>query len=139
VPTAEEIRSNVLELYRRAYDAGDYEPTKNFLSPAFACSNPTYPMSGFEEIRTGIEMQRAAFADLKMEITHCFPSDDAVSIVWTMSGRHVKAIYGVEASGRNFTASGISIHELSDGHSIGAHSCTNIVTVLQEAHLHPKP
>lgn len=134
MPTVEEIRAKVLDVYRRAYADGDYEPVREFLSSQFACSNPTYPMAGYDEIRTGIEMQRDAFADLNMNITHCFASQDAVTIVWIMSGRHEKAIYGIEPSGNAFTATGISVHELSDGRSIGAHSSTNILTALQQAH-----
>jgi predicted ester cyclase len=120
---AETTRMNFLNMYDRAMHHADYGPTEEFCKPVFACTNPNYEISGIDGIKRSIDMQREAFEGLKFDINLSFATDDGIAIVWTMSGRHVKEIYGVPASGKHFSADGISVHELADGKSIGGWSC----------------
>lgn len=128
----ETVRMNFLHMYDRAMHHGDYGPTIEHCKPVFACTNPNYEIDGIEGIMRSINMQREAFEAMKFEINLSFATDDGIAIVWTMSGRHIKEIYGIPASGKEFVADGISVHELADGKSIGGWSCGAVTKVLQE-------
>ena len=128
--TAEDTRVKFLHMYDRAMHHGDFGPTEEFCMPNFACTNPNYEINGIDGIKKSINMQRAAFENLRFEITLSFATEEGIALVWEMSGRHVKEIYGVQPSGKQFSAQGISVHELSDGKSIGGWSCGDVVKNL---------
>ncbi|KQX22606.1 hypothetical protein ASD39_08405 [Sphingomonas sp. Root50] len=127
----ETTRMNFLHMYDRAMHHGDYGPTIEHCKPAFACTNPAYEIAGIDGIKRSIDMQREAFEGLRFDINLSFATDDGIAIVWTMSGRHVKEIYGIPASGKDFVAEGLSVHELADGKSIGGWSCGAVVDRLR--------
>ena len=133
MPNAEETRMQFLHMYDRAMHHGDFGPTEELCMPNFACTNPNYEISGIDGIKNSINMQREAFENFKFTVVLSFATEDGIALVWQMSGRHVKEIYGVKASGKEFQAEGISVHELQDGKSIGGWSCGDVVKKLTEA------
>jgi len=130
----EEIRLKFLHMYDRSMHFGDYGPTEELCSVAFACTNPNYEIDGISGIKNSIDSQRNAFEDFHMEIDFSFASDDGVGLSWRLTGRHVNEIYGVPPSGKRIEAQGLSIHELADGKSIGGWSAGNVLEKLREAY-----
>ena|SRR5688572_13870991 len=130
----EKLRQKFLHMYDRAMHHGDYGPTEELCKLTFACSNPSYEIEGITGIKRSIDNQRAAFEGMKFTIDFCFACEEGLALAWTISGRHVKEIYGVPPSGKYFEAQGLSVHELADGKSIGGWSCGAVTEKLKAAY-----
>lgn len=133
-PTPEETVRRFVEVYDRAMNHGDVELVYELYSPDFACRNPHYSASGYEEISQSVERQRRAFPDLRFEIDFIFATDEGLTICWTMRGTHEHELYGIPPSGRFLEMQGISVHRLVDGRSMGGYSAADVKEQMAEAH-----
>ena len=59
-----------------------------------------------------------------------FASQNGFGIAYKITGRHIKTLFGVELSRKQFDVTGVSIHEVSEGKSMGVFSSANFVEVL---------
>ena len=129
MPTGAENRERFTRMYIDAY-RGDFGLIREIMSSAFVCRNPLNPAQGLDELVSMLEAQIAAFADLEFEVRSSFASEDGFGIAYAIRGRHVDEVFGLAPSGERFEVTGVSIHEIVDGRSIGVFSSANFVDVL---------
>jgi hypothetical protein len=132
-PQYEQLKADFTNMYLKAYE-GDFQLVRELCSPAWICRNPLSPMPGVEAVIASIGQQREAFEGIKFEIEYAFAGEEGFGVVYTLSGRHVKEIFGLPASGKYVKVSGISIHELIEGKSMGTFSCASFVETLTAAY-----
>ncbi len=125
----EETRTRFTRMYRDAY-RGDFTLVRELITDAFVCRNPLNPAQGVEELVAMLQAQVDAFEDLEFEVRSAIGGDDGFGIAYAIRGRHVRSVFGLEPSGKSFEVTGVSIHELADGRSIGVFSSANFVEVL---------
>lgn len=128
-PTSSQIAQRFTQMYIDAYK-GDFTLLRDILSTAFLCRNPLRPADGPDAVVALLQAQIDAFADLAFEVRSAFASEEGFAIAYAIKGRHVKPIFGIEPSGKPFTVTGVSLHEVADGRSIGVFSSANFVEVL---------
>lgn len=129
MPTAAENRQRFTQMYIDAYD-GDFTLVRELMSDAFVCRNPLQPAEGVEQLVAMLQAQIDAFEELTFKVRSSFASEDGFGIAYAIGGRHVKPVFGIRPSGRSFEATGVSIHEIVDGRSIGVFSSANFAEVL---------
>ena len=133
MPQLEQLKADFVNMYLNAYE-GDFQAVRDLCSPAWICRNPLAPMHSIDAVITSIQEQRAAFEDIKFEIQYAFAGEGGFGVVYTLSGRHVEELFGMPPSGKYMKVSGISIHELVDGKSIGTFSSASFVETLTVAY-----
>ena len=126
---AELNRRRFTQMYIDAY-RGDFTLVREIISAEFLCRNPLQPAGGIDELIAMLRAQIDAFEELKFEVRSAFASEEGFGIAYAISGRHVKPVFGLVPSGKRFTVTGVSIHEIADGRSIGVYSSANFVEVL---------
>jgi SnoaL-like polyketide cyclase len=129
----EQLKAEFADMYLRAYE-GDFQAVRDLCSPSWICRNPLAPMQSIDAVIMSIQEQRAAFEASKFEIEYAFAGEGGFGVVYTLSGRHVKEIFGLPPSGKYVKVAGISIHELIDWKSIGTFPSASFVETLTAAY-----
>ena len=70
---------------------------------------------GREGVRLEVEELRAAFTDLRVELTELLAEGDRVAHRFVLSGTHVGPFLGVPASGHQVTMPGMGFNRLANG------------------------
>jgi len=126
---AEDNRRRFTQMYRDAY-RGNFTLVREIISNEFVCRNPLQPAGGVEEVVGMLRAQIEAFEDLNFTVLSSFASEDGFGIAYAISGRHVKAVFGLTPTNKRFTVNGVSIHEIVQGRSVGVYSSANFIEVL---------
>lgn len=127
--STEETRRRFTQMYIDAYQ-GKFDLITEIMSPAFVCRNPLQPADGIGDLTAMLQAQINAFEDLEFKVRWSFASEDGFGIAYVISGRHVGEVFGLKPSGKRFEVTGVSIHEVADGHSMGVYSSANFAEVL---------
>ena len=72
-------------------------------------------ISGWEGMRQLVKSYREAAPDAKFTITHLFADANQVAIRYEVNATHTGTMFGVPATGRKFTSTGIVLYDMKDG------------------------
>jgi len=70
--------------------------------------------SGLAETRQGLTMNLNAFPDIKISIDDEIAEGDKVVFNWTSRGTHQGELYGIPATGKQVTNTGMTIYRLEN-------------------------
>ena len=70
---------------------------------------------GIEGMRALIKSYRKAFPDSHFTITHLFADGNQVAIRYEVIATHHGDMFGIPATGKQFTSTGIVLYEMEDG------------------------
>jgi steroid delta-isomerase-like uncharacterized protein len=84
--------------------------------PEWSDGNPLRPDQtvGHEGMRQLVQYYRKAFPDSKFNITHLFGNEQYVAIRYEVSATHVGDAFGIPATGKHFTSTGMVIYEMEN-------------------------
>jgi steroid delta-isomerase-like uncharacterized protein len=108
------------QVARRGFDAfntGDMSIVDEMTAENAVNHDPAQPdeAQGPEGFKQVIQMYRAAFPDLHIEVDECFSDGDLVCTRWTSSGTNDGELMGLPATGKHTTSSGITIDRIENG------------------------
>jgi predicted ester cyclase len=85
--------------------------------PAWRDGNPlrANQISGYEGMRQLIKSYRAAAPDAHFTITHLFADKNQVAVRYEVVATQTGPMFGIPATGRQFTSTGIVIYDMKDG------------------------
>jgi hypothetical protein len=132
-PQLKRLKTDLANMYLKAYE-GDFQLVRELCSPQWLCRNPLSPMPSVDATIDSIRQQCEAFEGLRFEVQFAFVAEEGFGVAYTLSGRHVKEIFGLPASGKHVKVSGVSIHELVQGKSVSTFSCASFVETLTAAY-----
>ncbi len=70
---------------------------------------------GIEGMRQLVKFYREAFPDAHFTITHLFGQGNNVAIRYEVEATHYGDAFGIPATGKHFSSSGMVIYEMKDG------------------------
>jgi steroid delta-isomerase-like uncharacterized protein len=73
------------------------------------------PVRGREGVKQQAEGYRSAFPDLELTVDDQFAEGDKVATRWTARGTHDGELFGIAATGKQATVTGITIDRFSGG------------------------
>lgn len=99
-------------------------------------------MGGPREIRETIERIRKVFPDINVTIEDQFASQDKVATRWILHGTHLDELWGIPATGKTITYSGITINRLRAGKIVEEWCEADLLGILEQIkgfplHKHP--
>jgi steroid delta-isomerase-like uncharacterized protein len=99
------------------YNAGRLELADELVTPDFVGRDPASPepMMGPEGLKRQAQGYRTAFPDLRLTIEDEIAEGDRVATRWSAHGTHKAQLFGIPATGRQATVSGITISRIFDG------------------------
>ncbi|MBK8969759.1 MAG: ester cyclase [Saprospiraceae bacterium] len=93
------------------------ELLERVFAPNWEDGNPLRPdqTTGIEGMREFVRYYQTAFSDAHFTITHLFATDAQVALRYEVSAIHIGPAFGVEATGKHFTSTGILIYDMEKG------------------------
>ncbi len=85
--------------------------------PEWSDGNPLRPgqVVGHEGMRQLVQFYKEAFPDAHFTITHVFADDKQAAIRYEVEATHFGDAFGMPATGKKFTSTGLVIYEMRDG------------------------
>lgn len=89
-------------------------------------------LGGRAEIRATIRRVRESFVDLEIHIEDQIAAADRVVTRWTLDGVHRGALWGVAATGKAISYTGITINRLNNGRIAEEWCQTDLIGLMQQ-------
>ena len=84
--------------------------------PEWSDGNPIRPESeGLEGMYELVKFYEAAFPDAHFTITHLFSDETHAAVRYEVEATHKGEAFGIPATGKKFTSTGLVIYEMKDG------------------------
>ena len=121
VKEAKQADANV-ETVRRWFEEGwnhnrNEELLESTFHPEWNDGNPLRPdqTTGIEGMRQLVKFYQEAFPDARFTVTHIFGEKDKVALRYEVVATHYGDAFGIPATGKKFTSTGMVIYEMKDG------------------------
>jgi steroid delta-isomerase-like uncharacterized protein len=72
-------------------------------------------VSDLDSFRTYVEVMHTSFPDMHVEISDMIAEGDSVAKLWKMQGTFMADFFGIPATNRPVSLSGITVYQLADG------------------------
>lgn len=89
-------------------------------------------MGGVLEVRRTIARIRMIFPDIAVSIEDQLADGDKVATRWTLSGTHSGELWGIPATGRRVSYTGITINRLHEGRIVEDWCEVNLMSILDQ-------
>ncbi|MEZ4931917.1 MAG: ester cyclase [Saprospiraceae bacterium] len=110
------------ETIRKWYEEGwnhnrNMELIETVFHPDWTDGNPLRAGQtiGHEGMRELVEFYKKAFPDAQFTITHVFADDTHAAIRYEVVATHYGDAFGIPATGKKFTSTGLVLYEMRDG------------------------
>lgn len=121
VKQAKQTETNV-ETVRLWFEEGwnhnrNEELIERVFHPEWSDGNPLRPdqTMGYEGMHQLVKFYREAFPDAHFTITHVFGDENEVALRYEVEATHYGDAFGIPATGKKFTSTGLVIYEMRDG------------------------
>ena len=96
-------------------------------------------LASLEEDMTAAREQRKALPDMRVKVNQIVAEGDLVSVYWTASGTNTAAGWGIPATGKSVSASGMTLFRFERGLIQEEWSVFNMYSILKQLGLLPPP
>jgi steroid delta-isomerase-like uncharacterized protein len=99
------------------FGAGQYDLADEFVRSDAIGHDPALPepVKGPEGLKESARGYRAAFPDLKLTVDVAIAEGDFATVRWTARGTHKGELFGIAATGKQATVTGITIDRYAGG------------------------
>ena len=119
-------------------DKGTLEDYAKSHAPDFVAHSEGRKAS-LEEDMTAAREQRKALPDMRVKVNHIIAEGDMVSVYWTASGTNTAEGWGIPATGKKVTASGMTFFRFERGLIQEEWSVFNMYSILKQLGLLTPP
>jgi steroid delta-isomerase-like uncharacterized protein len=116
------------------WGSGDLERLDGLVARQVVHHDPYDPHAaeGLEGMKATIAANRAAFPDLRLTVEDQIAEDDRVATRWTGTMTQTGQLFGMPASGRTATLTGITIDRFEDGKIVEAWRSMDMLGLLRD-------
>lgn len=110
------------------------ELIERVFSPNWSDGNPmrANQVEGYEGMRQLVKFYQQAFDETHFTITHLFADDTHVAIRYDVAAKHVGNAFGIPATGKHFTSSGIVIYEMENGRILRSWQELDLMGIIKQ-------
>ncbi len=103
--------------YEEGWNKGNNEALiPKVFHPEWSDGNPIRPESeGLEGMYELVKFYKQAFPDAHFTITHLFADETHATVRYEVQATHRGEAFGIPATGKKFTSTGLVIYEMKDG------------------------
>jgi Predicted ester cyclase len=94
-------------------------------------------LASLEEDMNAAREQRKALPDMRVKVNHIVAEDDLVSVYWTASGTNTAAGWGIPATGKSVSVSGMTLFRFERGLIQEEWSVFNQYSIMKQLGLLP--
>ena len=140
--TADEVEARNKAVARSFFedvlDKGKLEDYAKSHAPDFV-ANSEGRKASLEEDMAAAREQRKALPDMRVKVNQIVAEGDLVSVYWTASGTNTAAGWGIPATGKSVTASGMTLFRFERGLIQEEWSVFNMYSILKQLGLLTPP
>jgi steroid delta-isomerase-like uncharacterized protein len=116
------------------FNEGRLEAADELVTPDFVGHDPALPepFRGPEGLKGQVDGYRAAFPNLRIAIEDEIAEGDRVVTRWSARGTHEAELFGIPATGRQTTVTGITIDRIADGRIVETWTNWDTLGLLQQ-------
>jgi steroid delta-isomerase-like uncharacterized protein len=116
------------------FNKGRLEAADELVTRDFVGHDPALPepMRGPDGLRAQAEGYRSAFPDMRITIEDEIAEGDRVVTRWIARGTHEGELFGIPATGKQATVTGITIDRIIDGHIVETWNNWDTFGLLQQ-------
>lgn len=116
------------------FNKGRLEAADELVTPDFVGHDPALPepLRGPDGLRSQAEGYRSAFPDMRITIEDEIAEGDRVVTRWMARGTHEGELFGIPATGRQATVTGITIDRIVDGRIVETWNNWDTFGLLQQ-------
>ena len=121
-------------LLEEAFNSGNLDVVDELVSPEFVNHDAALPepTRGIEGTKANIGMYRDAFPDLRLTIEQQVAEGEYVTTRWTARGTHQGELFGMTATGKQATVTGITIDQIVNGRFVESRTNWDTLGLLQQ-------
>lgn len=121
-------------IIEEVFGAGNYDLANELIAPNAVGHDPALPEpvngpSGLIEAARGY---RDAFPDLRLTVEQAIAEGDYVAVRWTARGTHKGELFGIPATGKESTVTGISFDRWANGKIVESWTNWDTLGLLQQ-------
>ena len=130
----EENKAISRRVVEEIFNKGRLEAADELVAPDFVGYDPALPepLRGPDGLRSQAEGYRTAFPDIKITIEDEIAEGDRVVTRWTARGSHQAELFGIPATGKQATVTGITIDRIIDGRIVETRNNWDTFGLLQQ-------
>jgi steroid delta-isomerase-like uncharacterized protein len=113
------------------FNSGDVDVFEEILAPGFVNHDPSAP-PGLEGVKQQVLLYRGAFPDLEVRVEDQIAEGDRVVSRWSARGTHRGDLLGIAPTGKQGTATGITIDRLEGGKIVESWTNWDTLGLLQQ-------
>jgi steroid delta-isomerase-like uncharacterized protein len=140
--TADEVEARNKAVARSFFedvlDQGKLEDYAKSHAPDFVAHSEGHKAT-LEEDMTAAREQRKALPDMRVKVNQIVAEGELVSVYWTASGTNTAAGWGIPATGKSVTASGMTLFRFERGLIQEEWSVFNMYSILKQLGLLTPP
>ena len=121
-------------LIEELFGAGKYEIADELVAPGATGHDPALPapVVGPEGLKEAARGYREAFPDLTLTVEQAVAEGEYVASRWTSRGTHNGELFGIAATGKQATVTGISIDRWQNGKVVESWTNWDTLGLLQQ-------
>jgi steroid delta-isomerase-like uncharacterized protein len=137
-----ERRSSMIEpnkaiarrIVEEMFNEGRLDAADEIVTPDFIGHDPASPepIMGPEGLKRNVEGYRTAFPDVRLSIEEEIAEGDRVVTRWTARGTHQAELFGIPATGKQATVTGMTIDRIVDGRIVESWTNWDTLGLLQQ-------
>jgi steroid delta-isomerase-like uncharacterized protein len=126
--------SGSTRLIQEVFGAGNYDLVDELVAPGAVGHDPALPapVAGPEALKEAARGYRSAFPDLSFTIDQTVAEGDCVAMRWTSRGTHRGELFGIAATGREATVTGLTIDRWQNGKIVESWTNWDTLGLLQQ-------
>jgi steroid delta-isomerase-like uncharacterized protein len=137
----DDLKAIVRREIEEVYGEGKLETADEIVADDFVGHDPALPepIRGPAGVKQAAGGYRAAFPDLRITIETQLAEGDLVVSRWTARGTHQGELFGIAATGKQATVTGISLDRISNGKIVEDWTNWDTLGLLQQLGAVPAP
>lgn len=121
-------------LLEEAFNSGNLDVVDELVSPEFVNHDAALPepTHGIEGAKANIGAYRDAFPDLRLTIEQQLAEGEYVTTRWSARGTNQGELFGMTATGKQATVTGITIDQIVDGRFVESWTNWDTLGLMQQ-------
>lgn len=124
--------------FERVWNQGDESTIDQLYAPtAVANGLPAAAVPGPEGFKPFFRAFRAAFPNIRVEVTHAVSEGDLGVVHCRITGTHTGALMGLPPTSKSFTITGMTMARVADGRILEGWNSFDFLTMYQQLGIEP--
>ncbi len=129
-----ETKAIARRFLEEAFNGGNLDVVDELVDPRFVNHDAALPepMIGIEGAKASIAGYRDAFPDLRLTIEQQIAEGELVTTRWTARGTHEGDLFGMAATGKQATVTGITVDRIVNGRFVESWTNWDTLGLMQQ-------